>query len=385
MRHFLLFLLISFQFIVFGQDILTGADQTEKYLHLLKDKQVGIVGNQTSEINLVHLVDTLIAHNVSVARVFSPEHGFRGKADAGEKVKNGKDSKTGIEIVSLYGKNKKPTSEQLDGLDILIFDIQDVGARFYTYISTLHYVMEACAEKNLKLLILDRPNPNGHIVDGPTLKPAYKSFIGMHPIPVLHGMTIGEYAHMINGEQWLTDAAQCEFEVIKCVNYTHNTAYALPVSPSPNLPNMSSIYLYPSLCFFEGTEVSVGRGTVMPFQHFGHPKMKATGYDFTPKPMFGAKKPKLNGEKCIGQNLREYGFQQMRSDAQLNLSWLIEAYKEIGSKTFFKSNGFFNLLAGTNELKKQIENGTSYEDIRKSWQADLDKYKSMRVKYLLYK
>lgn len=363
--------------------ILTGAQQTIAYLETLKGKQIAIVGNPTSVVfsskhKAVHLVDTLLSHNINIKKVFAPEHGFRGTVDAGEVVKDGLDLQTGLPITSLYGKNKKPSAEMLAGLDMVIFDIQDVGARFYTYISTLHYIMEACAEENIPVLILDRPNPNGHYVDGPVLDMKYKSFVGMHPVPIVHGMTIGEYAQMINGEKWLENGIQCAINVIPLKNYTHQTPYSLPIKPSPNLPNDTSINLYPSLCLFEGTSFSVGRGTDMQFQVFGSPKFLQKEFYFTPKPNLGAKNPKFNTKICYGRDLRNNLTEKM-----LNFTYIIEAYESIEEKTTFFTP-FFTTLAGNKILQEQIESGKNIEQIRNSWQKDLDAYKMIRTKYLLY-
>jgi len=367
-----------------NKEVSVGAENTENYILLLRNKSVGVVGNQSSMIGSTHLVDSLISLNLDVKKVFSPEHGFRGKADAGEMVKSGKDLKTGLPIVSLYGNNKKPTKEQLAGLDVLIFDIQDVGARFYTYISTLHYIMEACAENEIELIILDRPNPNGHYVDGPVLKSEFKSFIGMHAIPVVHGMTIGEYAKMIAGEGWVATAG-LKFTVIQCVGWDHTKFYKLPIKPSPNLPNMTSIYLYPSLCFFEGTVVSVGRGTKSPFQIVGHPKFNGDSFEFTPQSTSGAKSPKLQNQNCKGIYLPVIGINVLQQQSQLQLSWLIDFYKDLGMKEkFFLKNNFINLLAGSNELKKQILEGWTEDEIRATWQKELNVFKGIRKKYLLY-
>lgn len=363
--------------------IKVGAEQVGKYLPLLKDKKIGVVANHTSMINSTHLVDSLIAINMNVVKVFSPEHGFRGKADAGEKVNSDVDEKTGLPIVSLYGKNKKPTPEQIAELDVLIFDIQDVGARFYTYISTMHYVMEAAAENNKKVIILDRPNPNGHYVDGPVLEKEFSSFIGMHPIPTVHGMTVGEYAQMINGENWLAGGKKCDLTVIKNLNYTHKRFYELPIKPSPNLPNMASVYLYPSLCLFEGTTISVGRGTDKPFQILGHPLIKSEKYSFTPKPTEGAKNPKLNGKKCYGYDLTFFGEEYIKKKPYLNLFWIMDIYKNYPNKEEFFTKSF-NLLAGTDKLKQQLKDGVSEQDIYKSWQPSLKQFKQTRKKYLLY-
>lgn len=365
---------------VVNAPIKTGADNYEKYLPLLKDKKVGIVTNQTGILsNKTHLVDFLLEKKITVQTIFAPEHGFRGTADAGEHVVDGKDPKTGLSIISLYGDNKKPKAAQLAGIDVMIFDLQDVGARFYTYISSLHYVMEACAENGVPLIVLDRPNPNGGIVDGPLLEKEFTSFVGMHPVPLLHGMTIGEYAQMINGQKWLKDGVQCKLTVIPCLDYNRKMDYSLPVKPSPNLPNDQSINLYASLCLFEGTNVSVGRGTEKQFQIYGSPFLTKTNFSFTPKPNFGAKDPLYNGKECFGEDLTAY--QKLK---QLELKWLIKAYQNTSDKTKF-FNPFFTKLAGTKKLQQQIESGTSEENIRKSWTKDLEAFKKMRVKYLLYK
>ena len=380
------------------KEIVLGADQVAEYLPLLKNKKIGIVANQTSVLYLknedqdengiqkkidvrLHLVDYLYNQKINIQRVFAPEHGFRGKADAGEVVKDGADTKTGLSIISLYGKNKKPSPQQLEGIEMMIFDIQDVGARFYTYISTLHYMMEACAEANIPLLILDRPNPNGHYIDGPILEKQHKSFVGMHPVPVVHGMTIGEYAQMINGEGWLNNGVKCDLTIIKLKNYTHQTAYSLPIKPSPNLPNDVAINLYPSLCFFEGTPLSAGRGTEMQFQIFGDPNLPVKFYPFTftPQANEGAKYPKFKNELCQGMDLR--GNKKL---SKLNLEWLIKAYTSTGKKKEFFSP-FFTKLAGTTQLQEQIEKGYTYREIRKTWLAGLEVYDLMRGKYLLYK
>ena len=366
--------------------IIVGANRLNEYLPLLKGKRIGIVANQTSVVfktthdNYSHLVDSLVALNIDVKKVFAPEHGFRGTADAGELVKDGIDTKTKLPIVSLYGKNKKPSSEQLSGLDLVIFDIQDVGARFYTYISSLHYVMEACAEANIPVIVLDRPNPNGHYIDGPVLEMKHKSFVGMHPIPVVHGMTIGEYAKMINGERWLENGIQCELTVIPVENYNHKTPYSLPIKPSPNLPNDVAINLYPSLCFFEGTNVSAGRGTTGQFQVYGSPFLDKDDYTFkfVPQPNEGAQYPKHKGEICYGEDLRE-----AKSLDRLNLDYIIRAYNNsVGKQEFF--NDFFTTLAGTTQLQQQIEAGLFEDDIRKSWMDGLSEFKLTRSQYLIY-
>ncbi|MFV0530993.1 MAG: exo-beta-N-acetylmuramidase NamZ domain-containing protein [Flavobacteriales bacterium] len=362
------------------KQLILAVEKTPEYLSLLKNKRVGVVTNQTGQIKNQHLVDFLLSKGIQITTIFSPEHGFRGEADAGEKVKDGKDPKTGLPIISLYGKNRKPTTSQLINIDVLLFDIQDVGVRFYTYISTLHYVMEAAAEQNKKIIVLDRPNPNAHYIDGPILEKEYKSFIGMHPVPVVYGMTIGEYAKMINGEKWLEKGLVADLHVIKIDHYTHQMPYELPIQPSPNLPNAQSISLYPSLCFFEGTTVSVGRGTDFPFQVYGAPYLKGD-FQFIPNPNQGAKQPKNQGEVNYGTDLRNYPKLN-----RLNLSWLIEAREQNRplSDTFWLKNNFINLLAGTKKLRQQIDQGMNEDQIRATWQPDLDQFKKIRKKYLLY-
>ena len=365
------------------KELVLGSEQFTAYSSFLKGKKVGIVANQTSFLpnENQHLVDYLISKKIDVKKVFAPEHGFRGTADAGEHVKDGIDAKTGVPLISLYGNNKKPSQHQLKDLEIVIFDIQDVGARFYTYISTLHYVMEACAEAGIPVLILDRPNPNGHYIDGPILEKEHKSFVGMHPIPVVHGMTIAEYAQMINGEAWLEKNLQCELKIIPMKNYDHKLAYSLPIKPSPNLPNDKSINLYPSLCFFEGTFINAGRGTEMQFQVFGAPSLPAKEFPFryTPIPNEGSKDPKFKNQLCHGKDLRK-----QPNLNKLNLEWLIAAYNASGRKKDF-FNAFFVKLAGTQNLQNQIEQGISQETIRDSWKEGLQNFSKTREKYLLYK
>ena len=369
----------------FHKQVIVGANQTTAYLPLIKGKSVGIVANQTSVVfndeNYTHIVDSLISLKVNVEKVFAPEHGFRGKADAGEVVKDGVDVKTGVPIISLYGKNKKPSNEQLEGLDVVIFDIQDVGARFYTYISTLHYVMEACAENDIPLFVLDRPNPNGHYIDGPTLEIEHSSFVGMHPIPLVHGMTIGEYAKMINGEGWLENKVQCDITIIPNKNYTHTTPYSLPIRPSPNLPNDLSIKLYPSLGLFEGTNINAGRGSEFQFQRYGAPFLDRENMNFTYTPIenFGAKNPKHKGELCYGEDLTN------ASPNKMSLEWIIKAYKNTRDISLFFNTKNFTRHAGTTKLQKQIEQGISEQEIKASWQEDLDRFKTTREKYLIYK
>lgn len=375
-RQNIIIILLLSSFGVYAQKLVLGAERIDKILKTIDNKNIAIVGNQTSVVNQVHLVDTLISLNQKIISVFSPEHGFRGIEDAGAKIENEIDKKTGLPIISLYGKNKKPTSEQLIGIDVIIFDIQDVGARFYTYISTLHYILEACSEKNIKVVILDRPNPNGHYVDGPILEEKYKSFVGMHQIPIVHGMTIGEYATMIVGEKWIEN--NCNLEVIEMINYNRNENYELPIKPSPNLPNSKSINLYPSLCLFEGTNVSVGRGTDKPFQHFGSPCLKFYSYAFQPKSGPGSKYPKHENKTCVGKNLENSPYL-----SSINLNWLIESYNQTNNKEDF-FNSFFDKLAGTDKLRTQIISGLNEKEIRSSWKTGLKEFKKTRIKYLLY-
>ncbi|MDG1014936.1 MAG: DUF1343 domain-containing protein [Flavobacteriaceae bacterium] len=364
--------------------IILGAQQTERYLPILKNKNIGIVANQTSVIfnpkGYTHLVDSLLTLDIKIKKVFAPEHGFRGTADAGEYIKDGIDTGSGIPIVSLYGANKIPNSAILSDLDVVVFDVQDVGARFYTFLSTLHYMMETCANLGITILVLDRPNPNGHYVDGPTLDLKYTSFVGMHPVPAVHGMTVGEYAQMINGEDWLKEGVKCDLKVISLQNYTHSTSYKLPINPSPNLPNSKAINLYPSLCFFEGTNMSMGRGTENQFQVIGSPYLDGDlyNYEFIPRSKIGAKYPVHEGDTCKGLNLRN----QPHLD-YIELKWLIDAYQNTSNKTVF-FNPFFTQLAGQELLQEKIENGWTAQQIRASWKEDIQKYKRLRAPYLLY-
>ena len=364
----------------------TGAECMEHYLPLLEGKRVAVCGNQTSVVAKTHLVDTLLSRKVNVVKLFCPEHGFRGQAEAGATIASGKDPLTGLPVVSLYGKNKKPTAEQLQGVDVVLFDLQDVGCRFYTYISTLHYVMEAAAENGVKVIVLDRPNPNGFYVDGPVLEPQYKSFVGMHPVPVVYGMTIGEYARMINGEKWLANGVQCDLTVIKLEGYTHETRYALPVAPSPNLQTAEAIYLYPSLCLFEGTNISVGRGTDQPFEMYGAPGMQSGDYRFTPRAIPGvSENPPFKGQECRGYLLHDNAAENLNNPGRLNLSYLLTAYRNcVDQSSFFLKNNFFDKLAGTDQLRKQLVVGASEEEIRASWEPDLEKFRHIREQYLLY-
>lgn len=365
--------------------IVTGAERLAVYFPQIEDKNIALVVNQTSIVGQKHLVDTLLKLGAHVKVVFAPEHGFRGKADAGELISDTKDAKTGLPIVSLYGKKKKPSNEDMNGIDAVVFDIQDVGVRFYTYISTLHYIMEACAENKVPLIVLDRPNPNAYFIDGPMLRPEFKSFVGMHPVPVVYGMTIGEYAKMINGEGWLPNQAKCTLTVIPCKNYNHQSFYELLVKPSPNLPDMRSILLYPSTCFFEGTTLSLGRGTDKPFQYIGHPKL-SSDFSFTPMPNEGAKEPPLKGQVCYGSDLSKTTIGGIIKGGQINLSYLLHYYAEMKkiNEKFFLDNHFIDKLAGSDQLRLQIEKGMTETQIRATWQDDLDHFKKVRAKYLLY-
>jgi uncharacterized protein YbbC (DUF1343 family) len=383
---FILTLFISCAFVNSIEDqktIIVGANSTTEYLPLLKNKKVAIVANQTSVIfkqnkGYSHIVDSLLSHQINIVKVFAPEHGFRGKADAGEHVNNHTDAKTGIPIISLFGKNRKPQPEVLEGIDIVIFDIQDVGVRFYTYISTMSNVMEACAEKGIPVIVLDRPNPNGHYVDGPTLEIAHKSFVGIHPIPLVYGMTIGEYALMVNGEGLLKNNIKCDLTVINLQNYTHNSEYNLPIRPSPNLPNDISINLYPSLGFFEGTPVNAGRGTEFQFQRYGSSDFPTSNFTYTPQPNFGSKYPKYEGKNCNGVDLTKE-----KRLSKVNISWLVDAFQKSSNKEKFFGNTF-TIHAGNTTLQKQIENGVSPEEIQNSWKPEVEKFKKIRSEYLIY-
>ena len=373
---------------VFGQNIdencfKTGADRPELYLPQLKGKKIGIVTNQTGVLkDRSHLVDFLFKNNISIIRIFAPEHGFRGDADAGEHVKNGVDAKTNIPIISLYGDNKKPTALQMKGLDIVLFDIQDVGVRFYTFISTLSYVMEAAAENGVEVMVLDRPNPHDGYIDGPVLEKKYSTFVGLHPVPIVYGLTIGEYGSMVNGENWLKNGVKAKYSVIPMQSYHKKQRYETLERPSPNLPNDKAINLYPSLCFFEGAEVSVGRGTDLPFQIYGSPYTKNLPYQFTPKPNFGSKDPPMNGDVCYGEDLSE----TKEKLTEINLNYLIKAYKNYKNpaKPFFLKNLWFDKLAGTDQLRKQIIAGKTAEEIKGSWQKDLQEFQKIRSKYVMY-
>ena len=370
------FLIFIVSFGLNGQELKLGINNLDAIILETKNKNIAVVGNQTSVIQNTHLVDTLLELGVKVKLVFSPEHGFRGVEDAGAHINNEIDQRTGLQIFSLHGENKKPSINQLKNIDIIIFDIQDVGARFYTYISTLHYVLEAASEQNIQVLVLDRPNPNGHYIDGPILEEKFKSFIGMHPIPIVHAMTIGEYAKMIIGEKWIENT--CDLKVIEMVNYNRSEIYDLPIKPSPNLPNKRAVNLYPSLCLFERTTISVGRGTNYPFQHYGAPFIKSS-YSFSPKSGPGSKYPKHENKICYGINLRY----QKNILNSLNINWLIKCYDQsLDKEKFFTLN--FDKLAGTDQLRKQINSGLSAEKIKESWQEGLTKFKKTRAKYLIY-
>ncbi len=363
--------------------VIPAAERTEAYLPLLIGKRVALVANQTSRIGKTHLADSLLSLGVGLVRIFSPEHGFRGHAGAGEAVESGIDTKTGLPVVSLYGQHKKPAAEDLTGIDIVLFDIQDVGVRFYTYISTMHYVMEACAENNLEMIVLDRPNPNGNYIDGPVLEPEFGSFVGMDPVPVVYGMTIGEYARMINGEGWLKDGEKCNLRVIPCLNYDHSTSWVLPVTPSPNLPDQQAVRLYPSLAFFEGTVVSAGRGTPFPFRVFGAPGLGGGDFFFTPRSIPGvAPHPKFMNQTCLGRDLRGYEPPGGRWD-HIELQWLTWAYRNYAQKDEF-FNAYFEKLAGTASLRRQIEENVPVDSIRLSWTPGLQKFSKIREKYMLY-
>jgi len=369
---------------VSGQTV-PAAERVGEYLPLLKGKRIAAVVNHTSMVGQRHLVDTLLKAGLNLVKIFAPEHGFRGAASDGEKIKDGKDPATGLPIISLYGDKKKPGSADLAGVDLVLFDIQDVGTRFYTYISTLAYVMEACAEHNVPLIVLDRPNPNGHYMDGPVLKKKYASFVGLHEVPVVYGMTIGEYARMVNGEGWLANGFKCQMEVVPCAGYDHRTQYDLPVKPSPNLPNMTAVLLYPSLCFFEGTVVSVGRGTDKQFQVMGAPGATVGDFTFTPQPRDGATNPPQQGKLCRGHDLSGLPVDTLRQQKQLNLGYLIDFYQSYPDKAnFFLKTAHFDALAGSDELKKQIVAGKTEAEIRAGWQDGLRRFRALRKQYLLY-
>ncbi len=362
------------------KNIIPGSYRFDAYLNLVKNKNVGIIANHTAQVGNTHLVDTLLSLGIKVQAVFAPEHGFRGEADDGSVIEDGTDEKTGIEIRSLYGKNRKPSEEMMSDIDIMIFDIQDVGARFYTFISTMHYGMEAAAEKGISFIVLDRPNPNGNYVDGPVREEGLQSFVGMHPIPIVHGLTVGELAKMVNGEGWLENGLRCDLTVVEMLNYNHQSEYTPPVKPSPNLPTQESIILYPSLCLFEGTEISVGRGTYEAFSQIGHPSFEPYyEYSFTPVSIPGMSTyPKHQDKKCYG-----ISFLKLNNEREFTLKYLIEFYNMYPDKGNFFRKGF-DRLAGNTVLKEQIKNGLSEDEIRKSWEPELSEYKEKRKKYLIY-
>ena len=379
---FLFWLLLVVSLCIVNAQVIPGAENTAAYLNKLEGKKIGLVAHQASLIKTPketkHLVDVFLDNGIDLRAIYAPEHGFRGTADAGEKIKDGKDPKTGLPIYSLYGKNRKPYSDQLQDIEIMVFDLQDVGVRFFTYLSTLHYVMEACAEQGIPLLVLDRPNPNTHYVDGPVLDTAHQSFVGMHPVPIVYGMTIGEYAQMINGEKWLANGIKCQLEVIPVKNFTHQTPYELSIRPSPNLPNAQAIALYPSLCLLEPTVISVGRGTNKQFQVYGHPDFKDFTYRFTPAPNFGAKNPKFNGEICFGEDLT-----QVAKPIKIELKWLINAFTKFPDKSAFFLKGF-DRISGVSSLKKQLQERKNETEIRQTWAKGLEQFQQTRAKYLIY-
>jgi len=393
MKHFLIVICLCFKGfsqtfiaepkILYEKDVRNGSCRFEEYLFLLSNKRVALVANVTSKIGNTHLVDTLLKLNINVKKIFGPEHGFRGIADAGEKIGHEKDKKTGLPIVSLFGKHNKPSAEDLKDVDVVVYDIQDVGVRCYTFISTMTYVMEACAENNKKFIVLDRPNPNGHYVDGPVLDLKFKSFLGLHPVPIVYGMTVGEYAQMLNGEGWLANKVKCDLTVVKVLKYNHKDLYQLPLRPSPNLPNMMSVYMYPSLVLFEGTIVSIARGTDFPFQAIGNPKIEKKDFSFVPAPNEGAKTPKYLNKRCYGYDLRRFGEDYARSLRQINLLWLTGMYQNLKSEVdFFDQN--FNFHAGNEILQTQVKEGKYEEEIQRTWKQGIDSFKKIRKKYLLY-
>jgi len=367
--------------------IVPAAERLDQYLPLIKNKRVAVFGNHTSMVGATHLVDTLLKSGIRIVKIFAPEHGFRGTADAGAKLDNTVDKNTGIPVISLYGKKLRPSKEDLADIDIILFDIQDVGARFYTYINSLEECLNAAVQSDKPFIVLDRPNPNGFYVDGPVLAPAFKSFVGMQPIPVVYGMTVGEYARMLIGEQWVKSAGWNKLTVIKCAGYDHTSKYELPVKPSPNLPDMQSIYWYPSTCFFEGTVLSEGRGTEKPFQYIGHPSLPSTMFSFVPVSKEGATSPKLRDKTCYGYNLSGTVEQVLRKvNGRLQISYLLDAYQRFPNKdSFFLANKFFNKLAGTDQLMQQVKEGKSEDEIRTTWLPGLKAFKQLRKKYLLYK
>ena len=381
----ILFLILSLLSLLSAK-ITLASSQTELYLPLLKGKRVALVVNQSSVVKNIHLVDLLLQKKVQIKKIFAPEHGFRGGVDAGYSVKNSIDKRTSLPIISLYGKKKKPTKKDLNNIDIIIFDIQDVGVRFYTYLSTLHYILEVGAKYNIPIIVLDRPNPNAHYIDGEVLNRKYSSFIGLDPVPIVYGMTIGEYAKMVNGEGWLGRGLKAKLKVIPMSNYTHKTIYTLPIKPSPNLSNSRAILLYPSLALFEGTLFSAGRGTDSPFEIYGHPKYKNKSFSFIPKSTKGARYPKFKNVKCYGVNLSGKSLKRIRAEGKINLSYIIDAYHKYPvKKDFFLKNRFIDRLSGSSRLRQQIIKGYSEAQIRDSWRVGLNKFRKIREKYLIYK
>jgi len=376
--------ILSLMPVLVSSQVITGAERTELYYPLLKNKTIGIVANNASVVNGKNIIDSLLAMGLEIKKIFAPEHGLRKSQEAGQTIKNTIDSATGIQVISLYGKKKKPDKYDLKDIDIVVFDLQDVGVRFFTYISTLTYVMESCAENNTPLLLFDRPNPNGFYVDGPVLDSTQASFVGLHPVPVVYGMTIGEYAQMINEEGWLKNRMICDLNIVSLENYTHSTPYQLPIKPSPNLSTMNAVYLYPSLCFFEGTIVSVGRGTDSPFEVFGHPAFKGFSFSFIPRRMVGMSlNPLYKDQDCLGVDLHDFYDTHPKMFGRINLSWLFMAYKNLGSQASF-FNDYFDKLAGTSLLREQIIQNIPEIEIRKTWEPRLSEFKEIRKKYLLY-
>ena len=379
--------LITVSFIIIfltpSAQVRCGAERVRQYYPLLQNKNIGVVANSASLVGQVNVVDTLIRMGLRVEKIFCPEHGFRNYSDAGQTIKNSTDSTSRLPVISLYGKKKKPDPEDLKDIDIVVFDLQDVGTRFYTYLSTLSYMMEACSQANIPLLVFDRPNPNGFYIDGPVMDSSLYSFIGMHPVPIVYGMTIGEYAKMVNEEGWLKDRMICDLQVIPLENYTHHTHYVLSAKPSPNLTDMNAIYLYPSLCLFEGTIISVGRGTTYPFEVFGHPDLKGASFQFTPQTGNSSVNPLFSRHLCYGEDLRDYYKTHPEAFGRLNLGWLITVYKSLGNEPHF-FNESFDRLAGTPNLRKQITEGKTEQDIRSSWQEGLERFREIRKKYLIY-
>ncbi|SFV56264.1 alternate gene name: yzbB [hydrothermal vent metagenome] len=385
-----LFIIVLFTNLFFAntllaKDIIPAADRPALYLPLLKGKNVALVVNHSSRVGRRHLVDFLLANNIKVKKIFAPEHGFRGSADAGSSIKNSRDKKTKLPIISLYGKHKKPTKRDLKDIDIVLFDIQDVGVRFYTYLSTLHYVMEAVAKLHIPMIVLDRPNPNAHYIDGPMLERGYRSFVGLDPVPIVYGMTIGEYAMMLNGEGWLNGGVKAKLKVIPIANYTHQSHYRLPIKPSPNLPNSRAIALYPSLALFEGTLFSAGRGTKKQFQLYCNPHYQIKKTFFVPRPRAGARHPKHNSKRCYGRDLSGLSLSYLYSQKRIDLSYILDAYRNYPDKRgFFLKNHFFDKLSGSSRLREQIEAGVSKSKIRESWSRGLSRFKVIRSRYLIY-